>query len=106
MESNEQKNQANKIETDSQDRLTAVRGEELRCWVKNVKGLSKAKQNKTKYLIDTDSSIGITRGKGGWGGQKRVKGDKWSQEEARLWVGNTQQNTEMMYYRIVHLKPA
>ena len=32
-------------------------------WVKKVKGLSKKKK---KPLIDTDNSVVITRGKGGW----------------------------------------
>ena len=37
------------------------------------------KQKKKKYLIDTDNSMVITRGKGGWGqieeGKGRVNGD-------------------------------
>ena len=44
---------------------TVVRGEGLQEWVKKVKGLSKKTKPK-QNLIDTDNSIVITRGKGGW----------------------------------------
>ena len=71
MESNEQNR--NRL-IDTENRLTAVRGEgELKGWVKTVKGLSK-KKNPQK-LIDTDNSMVITTGKGRLGRWKRVKGE-------------------------------
>ena len=55
---------------DTENRLTAVRGEGLRGWVRRVKGLD----NEKKRLMDTDNCMVNTSGKGGGGGSKRVKG--------------------------------
>ena len=56
---------------DSENRLTAVRGEEIGGWVRKVKGLSKEKKER---LMDTDNSLVITRGKGDYGRGRRGYG--------------------------------
>ena len=63
MESNEQNKLTNKIERliDTENRLTALIGEEG-CIVQGGKT-----EVIKKKLIDTDNSMVITRGKGGWG---------------------------------------
>ena len=64
MYSNEQNQLTNKIEADSENRLTAVRGEGVESLDEKVKGLSK-KQKTT--LIDTDNIMVVTRRKGSLG---------------------------------------
>ena len=52
--------------TGTENSLTAFRGEGLGAWIKQVKGLSK---EKTPHRYP--------KGKGGEGGYKKVKGNKW-----------------------------
>ena len=69
MESSEQNKQIINILTDLENRLTAVRGKGLGRLSEKGEGIQQ-KEN----LIDTDSSMVITKGKGGGGRKKRVKG--------------------------------
>ena len=68
---------------DSENRLTAVRGEEIGGWVRKVKGLSKEKKER---LMDTDNSLVITRGKGDYGRGRRGYG-KTHGDGRRLHLG-------------------
>ena len=71
------------------------------------KGLSKKEKKKDKP-IDTDNSMLITRGKGGWEDVEEGKGEI-NHDERRLGVAPQftiiQYNIQMMYYRIICLKP-
>ena len=89
--SNEQNQLTNKIEADSENRLTAVRGEGVESLDEKVKGLSK-KQKTT--LIDTDNIMVVTRRKGSLGEVEEGKWEiKWWWKETWLWVVHTQYNT-------------
>ena len=81
-------NLMNKINTQNRNRFidrvqtdSCQSGMVLGSWVKKMKVLSKEKN-----LIDTDNSMVITRGKGGWGeveeGKEGINGD-----EKRLGLG-------------------
>ena len=74
MESNEQNKLTNKQkQTHREQTDSCQRGAALLSWVNKLKGLSKKKR---KTLIDTDNSMVITIGKGGWEGRREeeVKG--------------------------------
>ena len=71
-------------------------------------GKKKAKRLRTKNLIGTDNSVVITRGQGVWGEVEEDKGETngdGRRKETGLGLVNTQFNTQLMYYRTVHLKP-
>ena len=59
MESHEQTELTNKIETDSESRLATVG---VGCWVGGMEGLNK-KEKRKKELMDMDNSVVIA-----WGG--------------------------------------
>lgn len=61
--------------------------------------------NKANKFIDTDNSMKVTRGEGGWGKGVENKGGPIYGEERRLdWVVSTQCNTQTMYHGTVRLK--
>ena len=59
---------------DTENRLTAVRGDGLGGLGEKSEGI---KQRKKERLKDTDNSLVIARGKGVWGREEGVKEGKW-----------------------------
>lgn len=46
----------------------------MRDWMKKVKGLGQKERKRKKQLVDTDKSIMITEGEGGWMETEASKG--------------------------------
>ena len=72
-------------------------------WWKKVKGLNDS-NNKTKPHRHRQQHGDYQR-KGGWEEVEQGKWDEWRWKENWLWMVNTQYNIQVIYYRILHLKP-
>ena len=61
--------------------------------------------NKQIKLIDTDDTVVVTRGEGGWGRTERVKVGKYMVKKgSRLQLVSTQQSIQILHYELVGLK--